>query len=291
MALRILFLVMWLVHLGGCVLAYKTDSVVSTLNRSLGSFDQSFGILDADFREKSSLFERTLSDGGDRNVPPYRGLNQSLQKMKALHSSIAQQRNSFIQDKISLEEKISGRDRIRSNDPAYEQLKSIEKKWRMSFKTIERDMKSYETASREFVNRAEKSGFRKVDTASLQKQASRLEQDYSSLLNQIQSGLEKIRLQINSPMDANLNPQVANNNFHNTAIMKQAQSVFDSIKRQEPDVRHALSNLITSLEPGQVFLAGPNSKSHSELTRLESVVRQINQKTSEIQNLVSQLKR
>jgi SMC interacting uncharacterized protein involved in chromosome segregation len=269
--------------LSGCVVAYKTEGVVSSLNQSMGSLDQTFGQIDADYREKSILFERTLKDGADRRQEPYKSLQTALAKMKASHANVAQRRNGLIQDKTELEAEIAGRDRIRSDEPAYTRLNATEKKWKAAFKYIEKEMKEYQSASHDFVKGAERGGLRKVDTNVLRQQATKLDSDYSSVVAQIQSGVENIKSQVQQ--------QSESLKTHNLPLVSKAQEVADSIRKQEPEVRRALAALISSLEPGQVLLVGPKSKSHAELLRLEAIIRQINAKTGEIQSLVGQLKR
>lgn len=280
---NLLFLVAMALSTSGCVVAYKTEGVVGSLNQSMGNLDQTFGQIDADYREKSSLFERTLKDGGSRNDQPYRGLSQSLSKMKASHARLSQERNALIQDKSELERKIAGKDRVRSDEPAYEHLKTTEKKWKAAFKSIEREMKIYQSASQEFVQKAEAGGFRKVDTNALTAQANKLNGQYTSSLADVQSKIDQIRSRVEQ--------QSAENKDHNLPLVSKAQGVFDSIRKQEPEIRAAFAALISSLEPGQVLLVGPKSKSHAELARLESLINQLNAKTAEIQSVLSQLKR
>lgn len=267
----------------GCVVAYKTEHVVGSLNQSLGNLDQTFGQVDSDYREKSSLFERSLKDGGNRNEHPYKELSQSLVKMKASYTRISQERNVLIQDKSELEKKIEGKERVRSDEPAYKHLKATEKKWKAAFKSIEKEMKVYQSASQEFVQRAQEGGFRKVDTNALTAQANQLNTQYTSSIADVQSKLDQIRTQVAQ--------QSAENRVHNLTLLSRAQGVFESIRKQEPEVRTAFQTLLSFLGPGQVLLVGPKSKSHAALVRLESLINQINLRTAEIQSELSQLKR
>lgn len=267
----------------GCVVAYKTNGVTDSLNSSMHSLDTSLGQVDADFNEKKSLFDRTLNDGGTRTEAPYSELDQALMKMADAHRSIVNERNSLIADKTALEAKLQGKDRVRSDDPAYPHLNSTKKKWKSAFKTIDKTMARYKEASKEFVDGATKHGFRKVDTNQLKSQGERLDKEYATVVGQIQRKIDETKAQVQQ--------QASEKQSVNQPILVQIQSIVDRIKAKEPDVKASIQNLLGSLEPNQQILVGPKSKSHSALKKLETHISEMNSQTGEIQSLVGKLQR
>lgn len=267
----------------GCVIAYKTDGVTDSLNSGMHSLDTSFGQVDADYNEKKSLFERTLKDGGKRTEQPYKELDQALKKMGDAHQSIANERNALIADKASLEAKLQGKDRIRSDDPAYKHLNETQKKWKTAFKTIEKHMGRYQESSKSFVESASRNGFRKVDTNQLKSQGERLDKEYATVVVQIQAKINEAKAQVEkqSPEKQNINQP----------ILGKIQVIVDKIKTREPEVKNSIKELLASLEANQQILVGPKSKSHSSLKKLEGHINEINSQTNEIQTLVGQLQR
>lgn len=267
----------------GCVVAYKTNGVTDSLNTSMHSLDTSFGQVDADFNDKKRLFERTLNDGGKRTEAPYKDLDQALGKMADAHRAIANERNALIADKTALEAKLQGKDRVRSDDPAYQHLNATQKKWKTTFKTIEKTMGRYQEASKEFVDSATKHGFRKVDTNQLKSQGERLDKEYASVIGQIQSKIDETKSQVQK--------QVTEKQNLNQPILDKIQEIVEKIKAKEPDVKASIQSLLGSLEPNQQILVGPKSKSHSALKKLEANIAEINSQTTEIQTLVGKLQR
>lgn len=267
----------------GCVVAYKTNGVTDSLNTSMHSLDTSFGQVDADFNDKKRLFERTLNDGGKRTEAPYKDLDQALGKMADAHRAIANERNALIADKTALEAKLQGKDRVRSDDPAYQHLNATQKKWKTTFKTIEKTMGRYQEASKEFVDGATKHGFRKVDTNQLKSQGERLDKEYASVIGQIQSKIDETKSQVQK--------QVTEKQNLNQPILDKIQEIVEKIKAKEPDVKASIQSLLGSLEPNQQILVGPKSKSHSALKKLEANIAEINSQTTEIQTLVGKLQR
>ncbi|MBN8540795.1 MAG: hypothetical protein J0L82_10455 [Deltaproteobacteria bacterium] len=267
----------------GCVVAYKTNGVTDSLNTSMHSLDTSFGQVDADFNDKKRLFERTLNDGGKRTEAPYKDLDQALGKMADAHRAIANERNALIADKTALEAKLQGKDRVRSDDPAYQHLNATQKKWKTTFKTIEKTMGRYQEASKEFVDGATKHGFRKVDTNQLKSQGERLDKEYASVIGQIQSKIDETKSQVQK--------QAAEKQNLNQPILDKIQEIVEKIKAKEPDVKASIQSLLGSLEPNQQILVGPKSKSHSALKKLEANIAEINSQTTEIQALVGKLQR
>lgn len=272
-----------LVLTAGCVVAYKTNGVTDSLNSSMHSLDTTFGQVDADYTEKKNLFERTLKDGGKRTEMPYRELDQALKRMSDAHRSIANERNALIADKTALEAKLQGKDRVRSDDPAYQHLNETQKKWKNAFKTIEKTMVRYQEASKAFVDSATKHGFRKVDTNQLKSQGERLDKEYATVIGQIQSKIDETKAQVQK--------QTPEKQTVNQPILGQIQSIVDRIKAKEPDVKASIQNLLGSLEPNQQILVGPKSKSHSALKKLEAHIAEMNSQTNEIQSLVGKLQR
>ncbi len=267
----------------GCVIAYKTSGVTDSLNTGMHSLDTSFGQVDADFNEKKNLFERTLKDGGKRTEPPYRDLDQALRRMADAHRQIANERNELIADKTSLESKLQGKDQVRSDDPAYKHLNQTEKKWKTSFKSIEKTMVRYQEASKSFVDSAAKHGFRKVDTNQLKSQGERLDKEYATVVGQIQTKIDDAKKQVEQ--------QPPEKQKVNHPILGKIQIIVDGIKAKEPDVKASIRDLLGSLEPNQQILVGPKSKSHIFLKKLETNIAEMNSQTNQIQALVGQLQR
>jgi uncharacterized protein YaaR (DUF327 family) len=267
----------------GCVVAYKTNGVTDSLNSSMHSLDTSFGQVDADYNDKKNLFERTLKDGGKRAEVPYKDLDQALKKMTDAHRAIANERNALIADKTALEAKLQGKDRVRSDDPAYQHLNATQKKWKTAFKSLEKTMLRYQEASKEFVDEATKHGFRKVDTNQLKSQGERLDKEYATVVGQIQGKIDETKSQVQK--------QPPEKQTLNQPVLNQIQEIVDKIKAKESDVKASIQNLLGSLEPNQQILVGPKSKSHSALKTLEANIAEINAQTSEIQTLVGKLQR
>ena len=161
--LYIISIALCILCLSSCVMYYNTNEVRDNFNKSINQINTLSGNVYSDYKSKSSLYKELASNIVNQSLEPFNSISVEKTAFYQAYKAIGTKKSEVLSLNKRLEKMTSGKSKIQSNEPEWNELRDIKKQMSQKRKEMNTLLGQYNKVSNQLGNKITQSGFRPID--------------------------------------------------------------------------------------------------------------------------------
>ena len=149
--------------LSSCVMYYHTNEVRDNFNKSINQINTLSGNVYSDYKSKSSLYKELASNIVNQSLEPFNSISVEKTAFNQAYKAIGTKKSEVLSLNKRLEKMTSGKSKIQSNEPEWNELRDIKKQMSQKREEMNTLLGQYNKVSNQLGNKITQSGFRPID--------------------------------------------------------------------------------------------------------------------------------
>ena len=149
--------------LSSCVMYYHTNEVRDNFNKSINQINTLSGNVYSDYKSKSSLYKELASNIVNQSLEPFNSISVERTAFNQAYKAIGEKKSEVLSLNKRLEKMTSGKSKIQSNEPEWNELRDIKKQMSQKREEMNTLLGQYNKVSNQLGNKITQSGFRPID--------------------------------------------------------------------------------------------------------------------------------
>ena len=270
-----------------CVMYYHTNEVRDNFKKSINQISTLSGKVHSDYKSKSALYNELLSNIINQNLEPFKSISVEKIAFNNAYKAIGTKKSEVFSLNKRFEQIASGKSKIQSNEPEWDELKAIKKQMSQKGEEMNMLLKEYTKISNQLGNKITQSGFRSINKTEFIDQIKRNQESLTTSISEICKNVNIYQTEIENAYNNNL----INDSIYNlkSAILNEMSVVTRTVKEANKSIQMHKARFLEKTKNHEKVWTGENTIANESLVEIKKQIRIIKSAQAQFNTLSKKL--
>ena len=256
--------------LSSCVMYYHTNEVRDNFNKSINQINTLSGNVYSDYKSKSSLYKELASNIVNQSLEPFNSISVERTAFNQAYKAIGEKKSEVLSLNKRLEKMTSGKSKIQSNEPEWNELRDIKKQMSQKREEMNTLLGQYNKVSNQLGNKITQSGFRPIDKIEFIDQINENQELLKTSTSEIFKNVNSYRTEIDNAYKT----KIINDSIYNlkSTILNEMSAVTRIAEEANKNLRMYKGRFLEKTKNQEKIWTGENTLANESLVEIKKQI-------------------
>ena len=283
----ILSFVLCILCFPSCVMYHHTNEVRDSFKKSINQMNTLSGKVYSDYKIKSALYNELLSNIVNQNLEPFKSISVEKKAFSNAYKAIRTKKSEVFSLNKRFEQIASGKSKIQSNEPEWDELKAIKKQMSQKGEEMNALLREYTKISNQLGNKITQSGFHSINKTEFIDQIKRNQESLTTSISEICKNVNIYQTEIENAYNNNL----INDSIYNlkSTILNEMTVVTRTVKEANKSIQMHKARFLEKTKNHEKVWTGENTIANESLVEIKKQIRIIKSAQAQFNTLSKKL--
>ena len=273
--------------LNSCVVYYTTSEVRTNFQKNINQINKIHQELKSDYVKKTKIYNELSYHIINPNLDPFKNITTKKKEFDKIYQKITIKKDEIISLKNNFEKLVSGKSKIKSNEPEFVKLKVIKNEMSLKGGEINSLATQYNESSNQLGKCIKNSGFSPINKSEFINQIQNNQKSLKSSISDVEKKLNSYKATIDNSSKSNL----INDSIYQLKlnILKEMSSKNELIKTASKNLILFKTEFDNKTKNQEEIWTGENTKSNVAVKKIENQINSIKTAQKEFSLLANKL--
>ena len=253
-----------------CVMYYHTNEVRDNFKKSVNQINTLSAKVYSDYKSKSALYNELSSNIVNQSLEPFKSISAEKTAFNNAHKAIEVKKSEVISLNKRFEKIASGKSKIQSSEPEWDELKDIKKKMSQKGEEMNTLLSEYTKFSNQLGNKITQSGFRPMNKIEFIDQIKKNQEALKTSISEIFKNVNIYRTEI----DNAYNNKLINDSIYDlkSTILNEMSAVTRTAEEANKSLRMYKGRFLEKTKNQEKIWTGENTLANESLVEIKKQI-------------------
>ena len=270
-----------------CVVYYTTSEVRTNFQKNINQINKLHQELKSDYSKKTKIYNKLSDHIINPDLDPFKTITTKKKQVDKVYQKITIKIDEIISIKNNFEKLVSGKSKIKSNEPEFVKLKVIKNEISLKGGEINSLATQYSESSNQLGNCIKNSGFSSINKSEFINQIQNNQKSLKSSISDVEKKLNSYKVIIEN---ANKSNQINDSIYQfKLNILKEMSSKNELIKTASKNLILFKTEFVNKTKNQEEIWTGENTKSNVAVKKIHNQINSIKTAQKEFSSLANKL--